>query len=97
VSSFKKEENAYGLFLEFTDRYRVLWADFDAYAASPAEGVVCHDVPVGADLASKPLFRIGDENRGGTVFQAFSTVKGTNTFCLIYLNGHRALWNREFS
>lgn len=85
------------LFLEFADCYSVLWADFDTYAASPTEGVVCYYVPVVADLASKPLLGIGNEDRGGTFFQAFSAFKGTDTFCLIYLNGHCTLWNIKFS
>ena len=85
------------LFLEFIYCYSIFWAKFDAYAASPAEIIDCHNTPVVADFASHSLLGIGYEDRGGTIFQAFSTFKGTYTFCFVYLNAHCALWNMKFS
>jgi len=90
-------EGAFGLFLEFTNCYSILWADFDAYAASPAKDIACHNIPVITDLASNPILGVGDEDRGGAIFQAFSTVKGADAFCFIYLNAYGALWDFEFS
>ena len=93
----KWEEGGYVLFFEFTNCYSILWAGFDAYAASPAKDIVCHDIPVVTDLAFHPVLGIGDEDRGGAVFQALSAVEGADALRFIYLNAYGALWDFEFS
>ncbi len=85
------------LLLEFADCYSILWADFDAHAASPAKDIVCHNIPVVTDLASNPILGIGDEDRGGAVFQAFSAVEGADALCFIYLNTYGTFWGFKFS
>jgi len=87
----------FNVVFKFTNCYRIFGANFSAYIASPAKGVVCHNVPFVADLAFHSLLRIGFKDCGGAVFQAHSTIKWASTFCLVYLDAHCALWNRELS